>query len=319
MQEAYTIFRELGNFRDSHTIASEYEYGNALELLNAGQIAKAYAAMSEIKNYEPAERTGEELLAEHPYLSVLTAKTGETVVFGTYAQDNDVNGGPEAIEWYVLAHEDGNTLLISKYILDAQPFNTENRQECSLDDWLMNTFYDTAFGSADVEEGILFISLIRKQAGETYLTGDLKKTEPTAYARSISGFRKGYQGNYYYWLGGGTYSANGHAGANLARDTIIMNDGGDVQSINGVRPIIWVCPGGESTFPADYYYSGEIPKRRYTGSAGTGSTSSGKKVCSRCDGTGRVTKHFGNTWNKIEGYGYGDVCGQCGGTGYVDN
>ena len=54
----------------------------------------------------------------------------------------------------------------------------------------------------------------------------------------------------------------------------------------------------------------------YSGGGG-GSTGdgTGSNACSRCDGTGRVNKHFGNSWNKIPGYGYGDVCGGCGGTG----
>ena len=45
--------------------------------------------------------------------------------------------------------------------------------------------------------------------------------------------------------------------------------------------------------------------------------SSSKTTCSRCDGTGRVTKSYGKSWSKIEGYGYGDVCGACGGTGRI--
>ena len=38
-------------------------------------------------------------------------------------------------------------------------------------------------------------------------------------------------------------------------------------------------------------------------------------TCSTCSGTGRVTEHFGKRWSKMEGYGYGDVCHDCGGTG----
>lgn len=37
--------------------------------------------------------------------------------------------------------------------------------------------------------------------------------------------------------------------------------------------------------------------------------------CIRCNGTGKVVVHFGNSWNDIPGYGYGDVCGGCDGTG----
>lgn len=47
----------------------------------------------------------------------------------------------------------------------------------------------------------------------------------------------------------------------------------------------------------------------------TSSKNNSSSVCSRCSGTGRVTKHFGNSWNKKPGYGYGDVCGACGGSG----
>lgn len=39
--------------------------------------------------------------------------------------------------------------------------------------------------------------------------------------------------------------------------------------------------------------------------------------CNMCDGTGKVNKHYGNSWNKIPGYGYGDTCGDCGGTGRI--
>lgn len=40
--------------------------------------------------------------------------------------------------------------------------------------------------------------------------------------------------------------------------------------------------------------------------------------CHRCDGTGKVTVHFGVSWNQKEGYRYGERCGLCGGTGWTD-
>lgn len=46
---------------------------------------------------------------------------------------------------------------------------------------------------------------------------------------------------------------------------------------------------------------------------------SGPEVCIRCDGTGKVTRHFGNRWNQKEGYIYGEKCGLCGGTGLPQN
>ena len=50
-------------------------------------------------------------------------QVGQYVEFGTYEQDGDNNNGAEPIEWKVLAVEDGNALLISKYVLDWQMYN----------------------------------------------------------------------------------------------------------------------------------------------------------------------------------------------------
>lgn len=66
-----------------------------------------------------------------------------------------------------------------------------------------------------------------------------------------------------------------------------------------------------------YRYDNTTSSSSSSSSSKSGSVPAGKKVCSRCSGTGKVTKHFGNSWNKKPGYGYGDVCGACGGTGYV--
>lgn len=38
--------------------------------------------------------------------------------------------------------------------------------------------------------------------------------------------------------------------------------------------------------------------------------------CYRCSGTGRVTLHYGKSWNDKPGYRYGGRCGACDGTGW---
>ena len=43
-------------------------------------------------------------------------RVGETVVFGTYEQNNK-DDGREPLEWTVLAVEDGKALLVTKYII----------------------------------------------------------------------------------------------------------------------------------------------------------------------------------------------------------
>ena len=248
-----------------------------------------------------------EILNDRPYLSILSSEVGDEVKFGSYEQGN----GIEEIDWYVLAKENGNVLLISKYMLDAQPFNTVNTKDCTLDDWLKSDFYNNAFG--DIDEKIIDVTLLDQDDATQYMTSEQKKCDPTSYAKSKDGFRKGYQGNYYYWLSGHVYSSNGTAGASVARDSgRISDDGSDVTDINGVRPAVWICPNGEEDFPAEYVYSGETPVKYSFGGSG-GSSGSGK--CSYCNGTGKklVTWYSEGDWGETSYSTY--KCPQCNGTG----
>ena len=46
-------------------------------------------------------------------------KAGDHIFFGHYEQDNDLNNGPEPIEWRILEVKGDKILLLSEYILDA--------------------------------------------------------------------------------------------------------------------------------------------------------------------------------------------------------
>lgn len=75
---------------------------------------------------------------------------GEYVTFGSYEQDADFDNGPEPIEWMVLDHQDGRTLLLAKYGLDASWYHVESADDvtwenCKLRSWLNTDFYNTAF------------------------------------------------------------------------------------------------------------------------------------------------------------------------------
>ena len=90
----------------------------------------------------------EECLSELSDVSV-----GDIIIFGSYEQDNVTSNGKEAIEWEVLDVQDGEALIISKYALDAKPYNQELQsvtwETCTLRKWLNDDFYNTAFSSAD--------------------------------------------------------------------------------------------------------------------------------------------------------------------------
>ena len=72
-----------------------------------------------------------------------------TVSFGHYEQDNHASNGAEPIEWIVLDRQDGKALLLSRYALDAMPYNTDSVdvtwETCSLRSWLNDIFLNAAF------------------------------------------------------------------------------------------------------------------------------------------------------------------------------
>ena len=78
---------------------------------------------------------------------------GDTVLFGRYEQDNSGSDGKEAIEWRVLAKSGGKALLVSKYGLDAKPYNTAYTsvtwETCTLRKWLNSTFLSSALTSSE--------------------------------------------------------------------------------------------------------------------------------------------------------------------------
>jgi len=75
----------------------------------------------------------------------------DVVKFGSYEQDG-IDNGTEAIEWYVVAREDGKALLLSRYVLKLGSYHNDDKtsenitwETCTLRSWLNNNFYEEAF------------------------------------------------------------------------------------------------------------------------------------------------------------------------------
>lgn len=94
------------------------------------------------------------------YLELKTALPGTYVTFGTYEQDNNKKNGQEPIEWLVLENDGESLFVLSKYVLDGQPYstaydgNTWNAhpitwEHCNLRAWLNSTFLTTAFNAGE--------------------------------------------------------------------------------------------------------------------------------------------------------------------------
>ncbi len=73
------------------------------------------------------------------------------ISFGKYEQDNNINNGKEEIEWIVLEDENGEALLLSRYILDVNQIEEFYGiwEERPLRTWLNEEFYNAAFSDAE--------------------------------------------------------------------------------------------------------------------------------------------------------------------------
>ena len=111
-------------------------------------------------------------------------KVGKTIEFGNYPQDKD--GTEKPIEWIVMKKEGNQVLLLSKYVLDAKPYNKEwedvTWETSDIRQWLNNEFYTTAFNKA--EKAKIQTSLIKNEDNSKYGTNGGNDTEDKVFLLS---------------------------------------------------------------------------------------------------------------------------------------
>ena len=97
---------------------------------------------------------------------------GGYVEFGAYEQDGDLNNGPEPIEWEIFSSDDNGTMLVSRYVLDAQSYNDSKRdvtwETSPLRTWLNEDFMNNAF--TDAEKQRINSAYIENPDNEKYET-----------------------------------------------------------------------------------------------------------------------------------------------------
>lgn len=157
--DAIAAFKALGNYSDAATQITETKYQQANNLNAAARYDEAYAIYVTLTGYKDVDK----LLAEDDnMMATATAiaaaardakfAVGNYVTFGTYPQTKAGNDATP-IEWLVLARDGNKALLISRYALDAQPYNKDYTsvtwETCTLRKWLNGTFYNKAFSSAE--------------------------------------------------------------------------------------------------------------------------------------------------------------------------
>ncbi len=260
---AFTIFRQT-------VIIPNRKYNAAMELLKAEKYSEAASAFEAMNGYKDSEKKADECLFLSQKNSLVDVTIGKTVKFGYYEQDNNVGNGKEEIEWEVLDVENKKALLISKYALDCQRYNSRSAgvtwESCTLRNWLNDTFLNQAFtpyhqeeilsstvtadknpqyetepGNATTDKVFL---LSTTEAEKYFSTEEERKCVPTEHAKAncaytSSSYTKDGAATCMWWLRAPGNSQN--YAANVFSDGSIYYFGNYVYyAYSCVRPAMWI-------------------------------------------------------------------------------
>ena len=241
------------------------KYNDAITLMDAGNIVEAYEALVALEGYKDSTDKANSIYDQYKVEKLKTAKVGDYVFFGVYEQDNNTSNGKENVEWLVLEVKDGKALVISKYALDYQQYNTEftdvTWEICTLRKWLNNDFLGSAFSaeekamiptvtvSADknpdystnpgnaTRDQVFLLSIT--EANKYFSSDSARQCKPTKYAVANGAYVNSDNSNCFWWLrspGGIQCIAAG-----VGNDGDVYESGNYVNYANyAVRPALWI-------------------------------------------------------------------------------
>lgn len=168
--EAIAIFESLNGYRDSATKIIESKtaimdsiYNDAIVLMASGNYEEAVVVFETLNGYKDSVVKISECIEaintikfNHNIETIRTSKIGDCVFFGSYEQDNNIDNGKEDIEWIVLDIKDGRVLVISKCVLDMEPYHVGDEttwEKCNLRRWLNDDFLNNAL--SDDEKSVV--------------------------------------------------------------------------------------------------------------------------------------------------------------------
>lgn len=155
--DATEVFRALGAYSDAEQQAKECQYQKGIERMTVADYDTAYAAFSSIPGYKNVD----DLIMNDTNIhnaNLAQYEVGKNISLGSYEQDNDLSNGKEPILWRVIKNDGNSAMLISEYGLEFMQFNSQQPyrdsflwKDCSLRQWLNNSFFDSAFTEKEKE------------------------------------------------------------------------------------------------------------------------------------------------------------------------
>lgn len=248
------------------------KYSDALALMDEGNYMKAIDIFKELDGYKDSSDKITEcennifisMYGQECFDKFGIVEVGKYISFGKYEQDNNTSNGKEEIEWLVLDVVNGKALVVSKYGLDCQPYNTEAGEltwdTCTLRTWLntnfinaafsdnekasiptvtvsadKNTDYSTYFGS-EPQDKIFLLSFT--EANKYFSSDSKRECQATAYAKK-QGAYTGDNGNCWWWLR--SSGAPQNSAATVDCIGVVYEEGYLVTyPDNAVRPAFWI-------------------------------------------------------------------------------
>ena len=180
------VFKEIIGYKDSNEKIKECEilildgkYNEALGLLTGRNYIEAYETLVSLNGYNDSKEKAENIYFEYCKEKIKNAKVGDYITLGSYEQDNNVDNGKENIEWLLLDIKEGNALLLSKYVLDAAPYDSNIEEimweNCKIRKWLNTTFAESAFSKN--EESLIITADVPADKNPEYSTSSGNPTQ----------------------------------------------------------------------------------------------------------------------------------------------
>lgn len=246
----------------------QYQYTKAIRLEEDGEADRAFSLFQSLGEYRDSMQHLNVLLEEDPALPYRSLSKGDTVLFGTCEQDNDLSNGEEEISWMVLDRIDDEILLLSEYCLDCRaydetPFASVTWETSAIREWLNTVFLDEAF--SDREKRVLMsvtnknedhptegteggndtediVFLLSETDTVIYMNGTQEKafigmSEPTEYALAHQADMD-EEGFTSWWLRSpGTYECTAQF---VEKTGEVYDPGSYVDNLYAVRPAVWL-------------------------------------------------------------------------------
>lgn len=133
--ESKIIFNKIASYKDSKKLIelcddniNKTNYQKSIRLINEQKYIEAYALLEELAtiNYKDSKKLIQKHNKDYEQAvfnnKLKTAQIGSIVTFGSYEQDDNLENDKEPVEWIIIDRDKEKAMLISKKIIEREPF-----------------------------------------------------------------------------------------------------------------------------------------------------------------------------------------------------